>query len=137
VNDAHGHDAGDRLLVEAARRLRAVLRSGDLVARLGGDEFFVVLEDLNDVAPAERVAKKLLAALAEPYDLGAGAPVRISASIGVSLFPDDAGDAATLLKHADAAMYSAKQAGKNAYRFFKTVPAANDGRDAAQSGKAG
>jgi diguanylate cyclase (GGDEF)-like protein/PAS domain S-box-containing protein len=133
VNDAHGHDAGDRLLVEAARRLRAVLRSGDPVARLGGDEFFVVLEDINDAAPAERVATKLLAALAEPYDIGAEAPVRISASIGVSLFPDDAGDAATLLKHADAAMYSAKQAGKNAYRFFKSVAAANDGRDAARS----
>jgi diguanylate cyclase (GGDEF)-like protein/PAS domain S-box-containing protein len=131
VNDAHGHDAGDRLLVEAARRLRAVLRAGDPVARLGGDEFFVVLEDINDAAPAERVATKLLAALAEPYDIGAQAPVRISASIGVSLFPDDAGDAATLLKHADAAMYSAKQAGKNAHRFFKSVAAANDGRTAA------
>jgi len=138
VNDAHGHDAGDRLLVEAARRLRAVLRAGDPVARLGGDEFFVVLEDINDAAPAERVAAKLLAALAEPYDIGAGAPVPISASIGVSLFPDDAGDAATLLKHADAAMYSAKQAGKNAYRFFKSVGAANDGRStAAQSENTG
>lgn len=133
VNDAHGHDAGDRLLAEAARRLRAVLRAGDPVARLGGDEFFVVLEDLNDAGPAERVAKKLLAALAEPYDIGAGAPVRISASIGVSLFPDDAGDAAALLKHADAAMYSAKQAGRNAFRFFKLVPAANDGRAADRS----
>jgi diguanylate cyclase (GGDEF)-like protein len=138
VNDAHGHDAGDRLLVEAARRLRATLRAADPVARLGGDEFFVVLEDINDAAPAERVATKLLAALAEPYDIGAGAPVRISASIGVSLFPDDAGDAATLLKHADAAMYSAKQAGKNAYRFFKSVAAANDGRAAsAQSENTG
>jgi diguanylate cyclase (GGDEF)-like protein/PAS domain S-box-containing protein len=136
VNDAHGHDAGDRLLAEAARRLRVALRSGDPVARLGGDEFFVVLEDLNDAAPAERVATKLLAALAEPYDVGTGTPLRISASIGVSLFPDDAGDAATLLKHADAAMYAAKQAGRNAYRFFKSVPAANDGRDAAQSEKA-
>jgi diguanylate cyclase (GGDEF)-like protein len=84
------------------------------------------------------VATKLLAALAEPYDIGAGKPVAISASIGVSLFPDDAGDAATLLKHADAAMYSAKQAGKNAYRFFKSVAAANDGRAAAgQSENAG
>jgi len=133
VNDAHGHDAGDRLLAEAARRLRAVLRAGDPVARLGGDEFFVVLEDLNDAAPAERVATKLLAALAEPYDIGGGASVRISASIGVSLFPDDAGDAATLLKHADAAMYSAKQAGRNAFRIFKSVPAANDGRAADRS----
>ena len=133
VNDAHGHDAGDRLLVEAARRLRAVLRSGDSVARLGGDEFFVVLEDIHDASPAERVANKLLGALARPYDIGAGKEVTISASIGISLFPDDAGDAATLLKHADAAMYAAKQAGKDSFRFFKAVPAANDGREGAQS----
>jgi diguanylate cyclase (GGDEF)-like protein/PAS domain S-box-containing protein len=137
VNDAHGHDAGDRLLVEASRRLRAALRSGDPLARLGGDEFFVVLEDIQDASPAERVAKKLLGALAEPYDIGAGKPVTISASIGISLFPDDAGDAATLLKHADAAMYAAKQAGKDAFRFFKAVAAANDGREDAQSESAG
>jgi diguanylate cyclase (GGDEF)-like protein/PAS domain S-box-containing protein len=137
VNDAHGHDAGDRLLVEAARRLKAALRSGDPVARLGGDEFFVVLEDIQDSNPAERVAKKLLGALAEPYDVGGGNTVSISASIGISVFPDDAGDAATLLKHADAAMYAAKQAGKNDFRFFKSAPAANDGREDVQSEKAG
>ena len=137
VNDAHGHDAGDRLLVEAARRLRAVLRSGDLVARLGGDEFFVVLEDIQDSSPAERVATKLLGALAEPYDIGAGKRVTISASIGISVFPDDAGDAATLLQHADAAMYAAKQAGKDAFHFFKAAPAANDGRQDTQSENAG
>jgi diguanylate cyclase (GGDEF)-like protein len=128
INDLYGHDAGDRLLVEAAQRLRAALRSSDPVARLGGDEFFVVLEDLQNNAPAERVAKKLLAALLEPYDLGGGNQARISASIGISVFPDDAGDAATLIKHADAAMYAAKQAGKNAYRFFIAGAAANDMR---------
>jgi diguanylate cyclase (GGDEF)-like protein/PAS domain S-box-containing protein len=137
VNDAHGHDAGDRLLVEAARRLKAAMRSADPVARLGGDEFFVVLEDIQDANPAERVATKLLGALAEPYDVGGGRTVSISASIGISVFPDDAGDAATLLKHADAAMYAAKQAGKNAFRFFKSAPAANDGREDAQSEQAG
>jgi diguanylate cyclase (GGDEF)-like protein/PAS domain S-box-containing protein len=126
VNDLHGHDAGDRLLIEAARRLRAVMRSSDPVARLGGDEFFVVLEDLPDAAPAERVAKKLLAELQAPYDIGVGRTLRISASIGASLFPDDAGDGATLIKHADAAMYAAKQAGKNGYRFFVARAAAND-----------
>ena len=118
VNDLHGHDAGDRLLVEAAQRLRTALRSSDPLARLGGDEFFVVLEDLQSNAPAERVAQKLLAALLQPYDLGGDRQARISASIGISVYPDDAGDAATLMKHADSAMYSAKQAGKNAYRFF-------------------
>jgi diguanylate cyclase (GGDEF)-like protein len=135
VNDLHGHDAGDRLLIEAARRLRAVQRSSDPVARLGGDEFFVVLEDIQDAAPAERVAEKLLEVLAEPYDLGGDKPVRISASLGVSVFPDDAGDGATLMKHADAAMYAAKQAGKNAYRFFAARPAANDEREGAGSGR--
>jgi diguanylate cyclase (GGDEF)-like protein/PAS domain S-box-containing protein len=136
INDLHGHDAGDRLLVEAAHRLRAALRSGDPVARLGGDEFFVVLEDLQSNAPAERVAAKLLAALERPYDLGNGREARISASIGISIYPDDAGDAATLMKHADTAMYGAKQAGKNAYRFFMAGPAANDGR-AAGEGRSG
>ncbi len=129
VNDRHGHDAGDRLLIEAARRLRAALRSSDPVARLGGDEFFVVLEDISDSGPAERVAQKLLAELARPYDVGAGGSVQISVSIGASVFPDDAGDGATLMKHADEAMYAAKQAGKNAYRFFGARPAANDEAD--------
>jgi predicted signal transduction protein with EAL and GGDEF domain len=95
----------------------------------------VVLEDIQDATPAERVAQKILEALAEPYDIGAGVPVRISASLGLSLFPDDAGDGTTLIKHADAAMYAAKQAGKNAYRFFASRPAANDERDAAGSGR--
>jgi diguanylate cyclase (GGDEF)-like protein/PAS domain S-box-containing protein len=132
INDLHGHDAGDRLLVELAQRLRAALRSSDPVARLGGDEFFVVLEDLQSNAPAERVADKLLATVMQPYDIGGGKQAHISASIGISLFPDDAGDATTLMKHADAAMYCAKQAGKNAYRFFVSGPAANDGRTASE-----
>ena len=137
VNDAHGHDAGDRLLIEAAQRLRAALRSADPVARLGGDEFFVVLEDLNDSTPAERVAAKLLGALAKPYDLGGGKQASVSASIGISVFPDDAGDAATLVKHADAAMYAAKEGGKNGYRFFVAAPAANDLPGAAESERGG
>jgi diguanylate cyclase (GGDEF)-like protein/PAS domain S-box-containing protein len=118
VNDAHGHDAGDRLLAEAARRLRASLRSGDPVARLGGDEFFAVLEDMHDAHSIERVAQKLLAAIREPYDIGGARQAVVSASIGISVFPGDAADADTLMKHADTAMYGAKEAGKNAYRFF-------------------
>ncbi len=118
VNDEYGHHAGDRLLVETARRLRASLRSGDPVARIGGDEFFAVLEDLHEALPVERVAQKLLAAIREPYDVGAGRQAVVSASIGISLFPDDAADADTLMKHADTAMYAAKQAGKDGYRFF-------------------
>jgi diguanylate cyclase (GGDEF)-like protein/PAS domain S-box-containing protein len=132
INDRHGHDAGDRLLVQVAQRLRRGLRASDPVARLGGDEFFVVLEDLSTAAPAERVANKLLAAVLLPYDLGGGTRAEISASIGISFYPDDAGDAATLIKHADMAMYAAKQAGKNAYRVFTDGPAANDVRPAEQ-----
>jgi diguanylate cyclase (GGDEF)-like protein/PAS domain S-box-containing protein len=132
INDQHGHDAGDRLLAEVAVRVRAALRSSDPVARLGGDEFFVVLEDLQSTTPAERVAAKLLEAVKQPYDIGGGTAVQVSASIGVSVYPDDAGDAPTLMKHADTAMYEAKQAGKNAYRFFVADPAANDGRSGTQ-----
>jgi diguanylate cyclase (GGDEF)-like protein len=83
------------------------------------------------------VAKKLLAALLKPYDIGDGQQANVSASIGISLFPDDAGDAATLIKHADNAMYAAKQAGKNAYRLFTSGPAANDGKTDAESKSTG
>jgi diguanylate cyclase (GGDEF)-like protein/PAS domain S-box-containing protein len=125
INDAHGHDAGDTLLIELAGRLRDNLRASDMVARLGGDEFVVVLEEIPDPQPAERVANKLLAETLRPYALG-GAHATVTASIGISLFPDDAVDAAALVKHADSAMYAAKQAGKNCCRFYSSGPAAND-----------
>ena len=118
INDAHGHDTGDRLLIEAASRLRACLRTSDLVARLGGDEFIVLLEDMQDTNQVEAVASKLLAEIGRPYALVAGEESRVSASIGISMLPDDAGDPRTLMKHADTAMYRAKQSGKNGYRFF-------------------
>jgi diguanylate cyclase (GGDEF)-like protein/PAS domain S-box-containing protein len=121
VNDMYGHDAGDRFLVEVARRLRANLRAVDVVARLGGDEFFVVLEDVHDEAAVENIVRKLLAAAVRPYDFPGGVQARISASIGVSLFPDNSADATGLVKHADMAMYSAKQGGKNAYSFFSAL----------------
>jgi diguanylate cyclase (GGDEF)-like protein/PAS domain S-box-containing protein len=125
INDAHGHDAGDALLVEVGARLRAHLRAGDLIARLGGDEFLVVLEDVPELGPVERVAKKLLAELMRPYALGAREAV-VTASIGLSVFPDDAVDATALMKHADTAMYTAKQQGKNTYAFYSAGPAANE-----------
>ena len=125
VNDRHGHDAGDALLIQLAGRLRANLRASDLVARLGGDEFVVVVEEVQDSAPIEIVAKKLLAEVVRPYALAIG-EVIVTASIGISIFPDDAGDAQLLLKHADTAMYAAKQAGKNTWRFYASGPAAND-----------
>jgi diguanylate cyclase (GGDEF)-like protein/PAS domain S-box-containing protein len=118
INDAHGHQAGDRFLVEVARRLRANLRASDLVARLGGDEFFAVLEDVQDADTIETVARKLLSEIMRPYDLGPGMQAVVSASIGISIFPDDAADAGTLMRHADRAMYEAKRAGKNDFRFY-------------------
>jgi diguanylate cyclase (GGDEF)-like protein len=117
VNDAHGHAAGDRFLVEVARRLREGIRASDLVARLGGDEFFAVLEDLLEPGLAEGVARKLLAELVRPVDLGA-VQVRASASIGIAIFPDHGDDAATLMRHADAAMYEAKQSGKSTFALY-------------------
>lgn len=121
VNDNHGHAAGDAFLIEVARRLRSSLRASDVVARLGGDEFFVVLEQMQDTAAVERVVSKLAAeVLRRPFDLYGGVKARVSASLGVSLFPDDAGDAATLMAHADKAMYAAKRAGKNAFCIYST-----------------
>jgi diguanylate cyclase (GGDEF)-like protein len=124
VNDMHGHAAGDAFLVEVARRLRRTLRASDVVARLGGDEFFVVLEQMQDTAAVERVVSKLAGEMLRPYDLFGGVKARVSASLGVSLFPDDAGDAATLMAHADKAMYAAKRAGKNAFCIF-SAPSSN------------
>jgi len=129
INDTYGHDAGDQFLVEVARRLRAKLRATDLVARLGGDEFFVVLEEVTDAAAVEGINRKLLDDALRPYALPGGAETRVSASIGISLFPDDAADAATLMKHADAAMYAAKEAGKNRYCFFSSLNSAPPSRD--------
>ena len=114
-----------------ARRLCRSLRASDLVARLGGDEFFVVLEQVQDAAAAERVVAKMVAELLRPYDI-LGVRARISASLGVSIFPDDADDAATLMEHADKAMYSAKQAGKNAYCLFATGAVSGERLEAAK-----
>jgi diguanylate cyclase (GGDEF)-like protein len=125
VNDVQGHDAGDALLIEVAQRLRVNLRASDLVARLGGDEFLVVLEEVAETTPVETVARKLLSEVARPYTLG-GREAHVTASIGISVYPDDAVDSLALMKHADTAMYAAKQAGKNTFRFYTAGPAANE-----------
>src|SRR5439155_17402549 len=135
INDRHGHAAGDAYLVEVAQRLRRQVRASDLVSRLGGDEFFVMLEGVQDMLGVERVVVKLIDALRKPY-VGIGdAARRVSATLCVSLFPDDAPDATALIQHADEAMYTAKQAGKNAYCLYSTakkpVPPAPNGADAA------
>jgi diguanylate cyclase (GGDEF)-like protein/PAS domain S-box-containing protein len=117
VNDSLGHAAGDSVLCEATRRLRTSLRESDTLARLHGDELAVLLTEVSDEADAERVARELLATLMLPMVV-AGRPVSVSASIGLSLFPHDGDDPSALLRAADAAMYQAKVAGKNAVRHF-------------------
>jgi diguanylate cyclase (GGDEF)-like protein len=134
VNDLHGHDAGDALLVELAGRLRAHLRASDLFGRLGGDEFLVVLEEVQELGPVETVAKKLLGEMRRPFAVPRG-EVTVTGSIGISVFPDDAADGAALMKHADSAMYSAKQAGKNTLAFYTSGPAANEAADSVEQPK--
>lgn len=117
INDTLGHDAGDELLVEVAKRLTSRLREDDTIARLGGDEFAVILSDIKDKMHAGQIAASLQEAFQEPVQLGTHT-VAISASIGITLAPGDAVDEELLLKHADLAMYEAKARGKNTYRFF-------------------
>jgi diguanylate cyclase (GGDEF)-like protein/PAS domain S-box-containing protein len=131
LNDTHGHEVGDLLLIEVARRLTECLREMDTVARFGGDEFVVMLGELDTSLPrsteeAAGVAEKIRASLAEPYLLSVALqgqePVTVehhcSASIGVSLFVDHEFSQAEVMKWADAAMYQAKEAGRNAIRFY-------------------
>jgi diguanylate cyclase (GGDEF)-like protein/PAS domain S-box-containing protein len=120
VNDQLGHAAGDELLAGVASRLRSVLRDSDILARHGGDEFLVLLADLppDAVVAVEHVGSKLLDSLREPFEL-VGRRLRTGASIGVSLYPADAGDTETLLRHADAAMYLAKAAGGRRIAFHE------------------
>ncbi len=117
INDSLGHAAGDRLLQEVARRLRASIRDADTAARLGGDEFVVVMTDLAQPEDAGVLAGKLLTLLAEPVDVG-GRRVTVSASIGVAVFPQDGGDRGTLMMAADSAMYAAKAHGRNHVSFY-------------------
>ncbi|KQW36449.1 hypothetical protein ASC76_17370 [Rhizobacter sp. Root404] len=122
VNDRFGHDAGDRLLVELANRMRRSLRSwaggDDVVARIGGDEFVLLLRTAT-LEESRHAVERVLNQVCQPYGLGVGAgPVLVTATIGATVFPLDGADAETLLRHADHAMYGAKQAGRNGYLFF-------------------
>lgn len=118
VNDSFGHDVGDSLLQEVAQRSLRQLRDSDLIARLGGDEFLIVIPQVSDRENAARVAAKLIKAVAEEYVLG-GDRARITASIGISLFPGDARDRESLMKCADLALYQAKRAGRNNAQYYQ------------------
>ncbi len=117
VNDTLGHAAGDDLLREVSNRLQSSLRKSDTVARMGGDEFTAILPDMERGPHAERVASGVLGQLVTPFIL-CGQEVMISGSIGIAIFPDDAASMEELLRNADIAMYRAKSAGRNGYRFF-------------------
>ncbi len=119
VNDTLGHQIGDMLLMEAARRIVSSVRKSDTVARLGGDEFTVILPQLRNTNHVEKVAQVIIDRLAEPFDLSqTKGPAHVSASIGITLYPNDANDVELLLSNADQAMYAAKGAGRNRYSFF-------------------
>ena len=119
INDSLGHDVGDELLKRVAARLTACVRASDTVARLGGDEFAVIVESLGDGEDegARHVAEKMILAMASPMLIGSQ-HLNTSCSIGISLYPADGKDSATLMKHADVAMYYAKEKGRNNYQFF-------------------
>jgi diguanylate cyclase (GGDEF)-like protein len=116
INDTLGHQMGDLLLKEVALRLTASIRIGDTVARVGGDEFVIVLPSTT-AHSVEIVAKKLISILTYPFYIN-GSELKIGTSIGITLLPKEGTDAATLLKNSDIAMYQAKNAGRNTYRFF-------------------
>lgn len=117
INDSLGHTVGDGLLLQVAQRLRTQLREEDTVARLGGDEFTLLLEGLASVDQASRIAEKLVAAFKEPFKVE-GQTLHVTASIGISISPGDGRDTGTLLRNADAAMYKAKERGRNGYQFY-------------------
>ncbi|MBB1076702.1 EAL domain-containing protein, partial [Rhodoferax sp. 4810] len=118
INDAHGHEVGDQLLVALANRMKDALRDGDTLARLGGDEFVAVLIDLADPAASLPMIRRLLAAACQPFQVD-GLTLQVSASLGVTFFPQtDVTEPDQLLRQADQAMYQAKQAGRNRYHLF-------------------
>jgi len=117
VNDALGHDQGDKLLIEAAKRIHDCVRDSDTVARLGGDEFTIILTELDDTLHVERISQDIIETLNMPFTLGVE-EAYVSASIGIALYPNDTNKIDTLMKYADQAMYLAKENGRNQFSFF-------------------
>jgi diguanylate cyclase (GGDEF)-like protein/PAS domain S-box-containing protein len=117
INDQFGHSAGDFLLIEVAQRLKTCVRAGDTVSRLGGDEFVLLVSNLEDLRECDHAVARIIGALTQPFRVSEHS-ISISASIGVTLYPHDSSDADTLIRHADQAMYAAKQGGRNRHHLF-------------------
>jgi diguanylate cyclase (GGDEF)-like protein/PAS domain S-box-containing protein len=117
INDTLGHEVGDKLLQEMGARLTDTVRSSDVVARLGGDEFVVLVQEVNEAKQVETVARKILSAIIKPMGIQ-GQECRVTASIGICMYPAEAQDEQSLMKNADIAMYRAKEEGKNTYKFY-------------------
>ncbi len=117
INHTFGHEAGDQLLQEVATRLKACLREGDAIARLGGDEFIALLQEVDEGKFAAAVAQKILSTVARPFVL-LGQEFRITASIGISIYPKDGLEEQSLIKNAEIAMHRAKEEGKNNFQFY-------------------
>lgn len=128
VNDTHGHDVGDKLLVEVAMRLKKMLRQSDLIGRLGGDEFAILLQRIEDRASVAVVADKINQVVADKFRID-GTDIKISTSIGIACFPISGNNIKTLFKHADIAMYQAKTKGKSTYHFYSELSDINYNRN--------
>ena len=120
VNDTYGHEMGDKLLIDITRRLQDVLRAGDTLSRLGGDEFVMLFNEMREESECYLVLERVLTVISQPVMLK-GAQVVVSASVGVTLYPEDEADSDTLLRHADQAMYIAKQSGKNRFHLYDAM----------------
>ena len=117
INDQYGHDAGDEVLVATAARLQKIIRKADTVARMGGDEFTVIIENVKDIRSLSLLAQKIIDSVSQEIKMKESL-VRVTTSIGISIYPDDALDLESVLRHADNAMYKAKELGKNNLQFF-------------------
>lgn len=117
INDTHGHDAGDAVLKEMAYRLTHAVRAGDIVVRLGGDEFLILLQDISNASDIAEVARQVIDKINTPYRIGE-LTLSVSASVGISIFPQNGDNIDTLISHADIAMYQAKQSGRNNFQFY-------------------
>lgn len=119
INDTYGHDWGDTVIKDAAQRLNGCIRDSDTLARLGGDEFTIIIDDLVDYCPVQRIVNDILKKLSEPFQIGTEVAY-MSASIGITLYPDNATEIDALLKNADQAMYVAKDQGRNRFQYYTT-----------------